>query len=65
LIARQLDPTVATKGYVLSMSANQNAILIRPWLKLADSGFSGDFEVYFTPDFVGQPDYIGHSSAAR
>ena len=35
------------------MAPNDNKELIRRWLKMAESGFSGDFNEYFTPDYTG------------
>lgn len=35
------------------MDAEKNKALIRRWLQMADDGFAGDFEAFFTPDYQG------------
>lgn len=35
------------------MSTAQNIDLIRRWLQMADAGFDGNFDEFFTPDYAG------------
>lgn len=35
------------------MATKDNEELIRRWLKMAESGFGGNFNEYFTPDYTG------------
>jgi hypothetical protein len=35
------------------MAPKDDKELIRRWLKMAESGFAGDFNEYFTPDYTG------------
>jgi hypothetical protein len=35
------------------MNSDENKQLIRRWLEMADTGFSGNFGEFFTPDYAG------------
>ena len=35
------------------MTTDRHPELIRRWLRMADAGFAGDFDEFFTPDYVG------------
>lgn len=47
------------------MNIEENKALIRDWLQLADAGFSGDFDRFFAPNYVGHVSGRIHQTLAE